>query len=221
MKKIISALLALALAVSLAACSKAAGNESGSEDITNYTAGENSGESEKMLVLYFGSDNTADADLKSEATPYYDGVGATGYLAQHIAEKTGADIEKITPVTDYPSGYNDTVEAAKEEQNNSVYPEFQPLTHNPEDYDVIIIGYPVWWYKMPNIMDSFFNAYDLSGKVIIPFNTHEGSGDSGTYDDIRELEPNATVADGFNVKGSDAGEAEKDLDKWLEVMELV
>ena len=74
---------------------------------------------------------------------------------------------------------------------------------------------------MPNIMDSFFNAYDLSGKVIIPFNTHEGSGDSGTYDDIRELEPDATVADGFNVKGSDAGEAEKDLDKWLEVMELV
>jgi flavodoxin len=91
----------------------------------------------------------------------------------------------------------------------------QKLDVNPEDYDVIFVGYPMWWYQMPMLMYTFFDAYDLSGKTIIPFNTHEGSGDGGTYDDIKELEPNATVLDGFNVRGSSADEADSDLDKWL------
>lgn len=70
-----------------------------------------------------------------------------------------------------------------------------------DQYDIIFIGYPIWWYQMPMILYTFFDEYDLSGKTIIPFNTHEGSGDSGTYQDIQKLEPNATVLDGLAIRG--------------------
>ncbi len=64
---------------------------------------------------------------------------------------------------------------------------------NIADYDTIFIGYPMWWYTFPMIIYTLFDKYDFSGKTIIPFNTHMGSADGGTYDTIRELEPNATV----------------------------
>jgi flavodoxin len=65
------------------------------------------------------------------------------------------------------------------------------------------------------IMYTFFDTYDFSGKTIIPFNTHEGSGDGGTYNEIREFEPDATVYDGLAVRGGSAEKSDEDIDKWL------
>lgn len=217
MKKIIAIFLAVAFAFSLAACS--ASNEENPTTTTLITGttestSENTAD-KKILTIYFSSANTADADAVSSATPDFDGVASTQYLAEYIHGKVGGDIVKLTPVKDYPMSYNDCADAAKKETDSNERPEFQALDINPEDYDVIFVGYPMWWYQMPMLMYTFFDTYDLSGKTIIPFNTHEGSGDGGTYEDIKELEPNATVLDGFNVRGSSADEADSDLDKWL------
>ena len=72
------------------------------------------------------------------------------------------------------------------------------------------------------ILDTFFDAYDFSGVTIVPFNTHAGSEDGGTYDDIKELEPNATVLDGLAIAGSDTGEnsAKKNVEEWLAGLDL-
>ena len=85
-----------------------------------------------------------------------------------------------------------------------------------EGYDRIYIGYPMWWYTFPMIIYTFFDKYDFSGKTIIPFNTHMGSGDGGTYDTIRKLEPKAKVLTGLPVEMRDAenGPA-KAVERWL------
>ena len=85
-----------------------------------------------------------------------------------------------------------------------------------EDYDVIFIGYPMWWYTFPMILYTLFDRYDFSGKTVVPFNTHMGSGDGGTYRTIRELEPDATVLEGLPVEMRDAENgAEERIAKWL------
>lgn len=226
MKKIISVLLCLVLLFSLAACSTGTQNnnadngatsstEATAENISENTA-ENTTNDKKILVIYFSSTNTNDVDIVSSATSKVGSVSSTEYLANYIHEKVGGDIEKLTPVKDYPEGYNETADVAKAERDRDDRPEFKKLSVNPEDYDVIFIGYPMWWYTLPMIYYTFFDEYDFSGKTLIPFNTHEGSADGGTYDEIRQFEPNATVPEGFNVRGTNAGKADGDLDKWLE-----
>lgn len=226
MKKLISVLLVLSITLSLAACSKAKQNSTVEESVDtsqSITASsdnvQDEAEQKKILVIYFSCANTTSSDIVSMATPDFDGLGSTEYLAQYIHEKVGGDIAKITPVKDYPTGYDDTADYAKKERDNDERPQFVELEVNPEDYDVIFVGYPMWWYTLPMIMYTFFDTYDFGGKTIIPFNTHEGSGDGGTYDEIREFEPDATVLDGFNVRGSSADKADKDLDEWLESLE--
>ena len=75
----------------------------------------------------------------------------------------------------------------------------------------------MWWYTIPMVFETFFDKYDFIGKTIIPFNTHEGSGDGGTYDTIRECEPGATVSDGIAIRGGNAGsdDAKNEIDQWL------
>lgn len=217
MKKIITLVLALTLIFTFTACSSNSVKEETTKQTTSAdtTAAENSNTTNKnILTIYFSSANTVDAT--SSATPYFDGVASTEYLAQYINKKVGGDIAKITPVSDYPEDYNGTADAAKVENDKDERPEFQKLDLNPEDYDVIFVGYPMWWYTLPMIMYTFFDTYDFSGKTIIPFNTHEGSGDGGTYDEIKEFEPNATVLEGFNVRGGSADKADGDIDEWLE-----
>ena len=85
-----------------------------------------------------------------------------------------------------------------------------------DDYDVIFVGYPIWCYTLPQVMFTLFDKYDFSGKVIIPFNTHEGSRDCGTYKIIQKLEPNAKVLEGLAIRGFDM-EKNQDavIEKWL------
>ncbi|MBE6742396.1 MAG: flavodoxin [Ruminococcaceae bacterium] len=223
MKKIVALILALTLVFTFTACSAGGGNETTTANTQSTASGTTSAEAEqteetpradkKILTIYFSSANTVDAI--SSATPYFDGVASTEYLAQYINKKVGGDIAKITPVKDYPEDYNGTADAAKVQNDKDERPEFQKLEVNPEDYDVIFVGYPMWWYTLPMIMYTFFDTYDFSGKTVIPFNTHEGSGDGGTYDEIQDFEPNATVLEGFNVRGNSADKADSDLDEWL------
>ncbi|MBR1731984.1 MAG: NAD(P)H-dependent oxidoreductase [Ruminococcus sp.] len=139
----------------------------------------------------------------------------TEYIATKIHDKVGGDLEPIIPEEAYPADYNETADKAKDENDNGARPKFT-LNVNPEDYDVIFIGYPIWWYEMPMILDTFFDSYDFSEKTIIPFNTHAGSGDGGTYEDIKELEPNATVLDGVDIAGSSSkSEIDSAVKEWL------
>ena len=146
---------------------------------------------------------------------YFSETGNTQKLAQEIYEQVGGDFRRIEPVKPYPTGA-DLFDYTEKERDDDARPEFKDLNINLDDYDYIFVGYPMWWYTLPMIMYTFFDTYDFSGKTIIPFNTHEGSGDGGTYETIKEFEPNATVLDGLPIRGGDMSKDQTDTVKeWL------
>lgn len=111
----------------------------------------------------------------------------------------------------FPGEYEPLANHAKEEQDNGVLPVLTSHIGNLDEYDTVFIGYPVWWYTLPQVMLSFFEEYDFSGKTLIPFCTHLGSRSGGTFERIAELEPGTTVRDGFFVSMEDAADAEPDV----------
>lgn len=237
MKRTISLLLALVMTFSLTACgskptetpdtSDTPPAESSSQQPEEQTPTEEQGptdttESGKSLVVYFSMPETTDPDNMTQeeanSTVVIDGevLGNTQYVAYVIQENTGADIFRIEPETPYPTDHDTLVDLAAEEQDNNARPVIKDSIEDLEQYDTIFIGYPNWWGDMPMILYSFFDQYDFSGKTIVPFNTHGGSGFSNTISTIAELEPSAEVnEDGFTVSRNNVQEAEQDIISWL------
>ena len=176
----------------------------------------------KTLVIYFSADNTKDVDAVSSATPMTDGSSSVKWIAEIIHESVGGDIAEIIPSEDYPLGYNELADAAKKEADGDARPAIEPLDIDPEAYDTVFIGYPIWWYKLPMVLETFFDTYDFTGVTIIPFNTHAGSRTGGTYDMIRDREPGANVMDGLAVRGEDAGKdsAKESVTEWIAGLSL-
>lgn len=103
-------------------------------------------------------------------------VGHTARVAAFIAELTGGDSFELLPEIPYPDNYQQTVAIAREELDNNSRPKFKGEIENIKDYDIIFVGGPVWHGAMPMIIRTFYESYDLSGKTIVPFATHAGSG---------------------------------------------
>ena len=239
MKKTLALILAVMMILSLAACGtnntapagnnsqNAANNTENQNSLPENTVpsntapadtpdntGENTETAKKVLIVYFTPANSDTADAVSSATPRVGNVSSTEYVAQLINAKVDADVARIVPTEAYPLAYNASTDKAKQEQNDNVRPEFT-LDVDPEGYDVIFFGYPIWWYHLPMIARTFFEKYDFSGKTIIPYVTHGGSRDGGTFNEIKELEPNATVLEGLAISGQRASNSESDVNKWL------
>src|SRR5699024_1923418 len=127
-------------------------------------------------------------------------TGNTKAVAEIFAEEKNWDIYEIVPeqpYTDADLDYNDSSSRSTVEQNDeNARPAISGSIENIEDFDVIYVGFPIWWGDMPRILYTFFDNYDLSGKTIAPFATSGGSGISGAVESIRELEPEATVTEG-------------------------
>ena len=181
------------------------------------------GSGSNTLVVYFSMPETTNPDENSmteerNSTVIIDGevLGNTQYVAYVIQENTGADLFRIEPEVPYPTDHDTLVDQAAEEQDNGARPAIKDTIENFDQYDTVFVGYPNWWGDMPMILYTFFDTYDFSGKTIIPFNTHGGSGFSNTINTIAELEPNATIyEDGFTVSRNNVQEAEPDILAWL------
>lgn len=161
--------------------------------------------------------------MKKALVLYFSVYGTAKKTAEEIARQTGADLKEIVPAVPYDSDrnhYNSLARLAKKEHDSDA----RPAIKDPiriDDYDTIFIGYPMWWYTFPMIIYTLFDELDFTGKTIVPFNTHMGSGDGGTYETIKKLEPGATVLKGLPVEMSDAekGVPEK-VKKWLASLSL-
>ena len=163
------------------------------------------------LIVYFSrAENIvfdADVDAVTSASINVDEsgnpIGNMRLLAEYISDETGADIFSIRTVETYPTGYRETTDLATEEKNDNARPELASHIDNMKDYDVIYLGYPNWWGTLPMPVASFLEEYDFTGKTIIPFASHEGSGLGSGVSMIKELCPDAVVLDGFAIKGGD------------------
>lgn len=123
--------------------------------------------------------------------------GNTDLLAEIVAEETGGELFRIETVKEYPSAYDEMLTIATEERTNKERPELKTSIENFNTYDVIFVGYPIWWGDMPMAMYTFLESYDWNGKTVIPFNTHEGSGQANTVTTIKGICEGAYVMRAF------------------------
>ncbi len=143
--------------------------------------------------------------------------GNTEIVAEIIAQKVGAKLLKVEPVEEYPQEYDACTAFARKELEADARPEVKSVEINPEEFDEIYVGYPVWWGEMPMPMFTFLEKYDLKGKTLYPFVTHEGSGLSG----VRRLEKatGANVKSGLAIYGHEAQNekvaVERKVERWL------
>ena len=101
------------------------------------------------------------------------------------------------------------------EYQNQARPELKQMLDSIDDYEIIYLGYPNWWNTMPMACFTFLDAYDFSGKTIIPFCTHEGSGLGNSVRDIRKACPSANVLDGYALTGSAVHSSHELIKTWL------
>lgn len=189
-------------------------NENEAKDVLDNSKNENTeGETgeNKKLVAYF----SVAGEVYNVGTV---DVGNTAIMSSYIVDYLKADSFEIVPVKPYTTIYKDLIEVAKEEQRNNARPEIKNKISNFEEYDTIFIGYPIWWGDLPPIVYTFLEEYDFSGKTVIPFNTHEGSGISGTYDRIKNKLSNANVnTNGLALQGkvSRTDDGKSETINWL------
>ena len=142
-------------------------------------------------------------------------IGNTGVIAKKIQELTGSDMFQIKTVKSYPDDYTETTNVARKELKENARPELTETVNDMDLYDVIYLGYPNWCGTMPMAVFTFLESYDFSGKTIIPYCTHEGSGMGSSERDIKKLCPNAKVLSGLAIRGGSVTGADKELANWL------
>ena len=181
--------------------------------------------SPRILIAYVSrageNYNVGVTDPNSASAAYagYIEKGNTQIVAETLAELTGGDLYQITTVEPYPDDYASMLTRAQEELDNNARPELAGELPILDDYDIIMIGYPIWHSATPRPVLTFLENYDLSGKKLIPFNTHEGSGQSGTVSEIAASAPNAEMLEGIAIQGrvaqEDAERTGELLVEWL------
>ena len=162
----------------------------------------------KVLIVFFShaGENYSVGNVK---------VGNTKLIADEIQKRTGGDEFEIVAEKSYDMPYSQLIEIAKEEAKRGEKPAFKGEVKNIEQYDTIFIGGPIWWGTYPQVMFTFFDKYDLNGKIIIPFTTHEGSGLANTVEDVKRAYPKAKVMEGFAVYGHEVRKSMQKVDLWL------
>ena len=176
-------------------------------------AGTKTENSSNTLVIYFSR----------TGEQYTVGVidkGNTAIVAEMIADQTGAELFEVLPEDDhYPMTYDALTDVAKQEQNDNARPAYSGELPDLGGYSTIYIGAPVWWGDWPMIMYTVFENNDFSGKKLIPFSTHEGSGLSGFDKKLQSACPDAEVLKGLAVRGNDAqnrqDKVRESVNSWL------
>jgi len=153
--------------------------------------------------------------MKKVLVTYFTHSGNTKTVAEKICEQLNAELFELKTVDIYPVKYNLVVDQAKKEITNNYRPELLSTKENLNEYDIIVIGYPMWWYTCPMAIFSFLEQYDFKGKTILPFCTHEGSGLSTSVEDIQKSVPSAIVKEGLAIRGSKVKESDANIKAWL------
>lgn len=187
--------------------------------------GDSAAASSNILIAYFSVPETDGVDAVAGASRVVvDGevLGNTQYIAQLIQQQTGGDLFRIETVQEYPGSHDPLLEFAYNERAEGARPELAAQMENLDSYDIIFLGYPNWNADLPMPLYTLLEQTDLSGKTIVPFTTHGGSGFSRTIQTIQELQPNATViSDGLSISRNSVAQAEGDVASWVSGLGLI
>ena len=178
---------------------------------------------QKVLIAYFtwarNKDLSGEVDTTTHASVQVsEGVykGDTEIVAEWIQEDTGGDLFPIKTACRYSSDFNQAVEEGGRELRQNARPELADTVSNIAGYDIVFLGYPVWWRDVPMVLYTFMDRYDLSGKTILPFATHMGGGLGASVKTIKKLEPGASVLDPLLISDYSLSGSKRKVEKWLE-----
>ncbi len=171
----------------------------------------------KCLIAYFSrpGDNYVSGKIVKLK------VGNTEVAAGMIKELTGSKMFHIKPLNAYPEDYTDTTDVAKQELHTDARPQLTDHVEGMDSYEIIFLGYPIWWGTMPMPVVTFLEEYDFSRKTIAPFCTHEGSGLGRSEKDIVKHCPTANIKDGLAIRGGDVRNARSAISEWLHKLEMI
>ena len=155
--------------------------------------------------------------MSKKLVAYFSASGVTAKVAERLSESIGADLHEITPKVRYTDADLDwrdkTSRSSIEMSNPASRPEIERIRDNMKDYDTIYLGFPIWWYIAPTIINTFLESYDLTGKTIVPFATSGGSGMGKTNELLLPSCPGAILAEGCVFK---ADISKQELVAWAE-----
>ena len=216
MKKRIFSILAAALVLSLAACGSTT-DPGPAEDAEQQTAASiqtNPSES---------AGETAAAEPETDGgtlIAYFSWSGNTEQMAQAIRTETGGDLYQIEPAVPYTDDYDALLDIAQQEQAENARPELASPVENWDSYDVIFVGYPNWWSNAPMAVYTFLEAYDFTGKTLIPFNTSASGGFGRSLSGIEESAAGANILDGLALTEGELGNVQGEVSSWLAGLRL-
>ena len=180
-------------------------------------------ESNKILIVYFSrygnTEYPDDVDATTSASIVVDEKGRHGtteYVAELIQQSVGGDMHRIETVMSYTADFDKLREVNHDEMDRDYLPELKESSLDISAYDTVFIGYPVWATSVPQAVLSFLEEYDLSGKTVIPFCTHDGYGAGGSYQVIAEASHAAVSPEGLTIEAKDVPSAEAAVAKWLD-----
>ena len=155
--------------------------------------------------------------MKKALVAYFSATGVTQRIANMLAESIDAKVFEIIPKQMYTKDdldwTNEDSRSSQEMKDRTCRPKIESRVRGLEKYEVVFVGFPIWWYREPSIIDTFVEEHDFDGKVIVPFATSGGSGIDDTYKNIQALAPKAKVERG---KLLEAGVSMEELRKWAE-----
>ena len=152
---------------------------------------------------------------------YFSHSGNTREIANQIHQTMGGDVFEIVSVNSYPANYDNCTEQARKELDSGYKPDLKTKVKDMKSYDLIFIGYPNWWGTFPRPVFTFLSEYDLSGKIVAPFCTHEGSRLGRSVGDISKLCPKSKILEGLAVRGSTVKSAQADVAAWLRKIKVI
>src|SRR4030095_11250143 len=195
-----------------------------------------------LLILCCSSSQMKDVNTKMDSTlrsdkvliVYLSRTNNTKTIAEIIHKNVGGTLVALELEKPYPENYRATVDQVVKENETGYLPPLKTKIDSIQNYDVVFVGFPTWGMKLPPPMKSFLKQYDLSGKIIVPFNTNDGYGIGSSFDTVKELCAKSKILEGFSIKGGtesdgqarltkveNAKDAETKAKKWLREIKVV
>lgn len=231
MRKLIGIGMIVILLAALTACKEeeSSGKESfAAPSVTPQTSEQDSAASQsldqgKVLVAYFSwADNAVlDEDVDAVASPSVVSPGNVQELAGWVQEETGGDLFSIRVTEPYPSDWDACLDRANQERGENARPKLTEQVENLEDYDIVFLGFPNWWYGAPMAVLSFLEENDLSGKQIYLFCSHGTGGLANSVEDIKGVVPDGKFSDNiFDCYEEDASGSQQAIQDWVKELQV-
>ena len=217
MKKVCSILLSMVLLFSLAACSggEPAARENDASEASSSSSEVSSQPASESSETAAAPEEPSSTEAGGTLIAYFSWSGNTEQMAQTIQAEIGGDLFKIEPATPYTDGYDTLLNIAQQEQAEDARPELAAQVENWNNYDVIFVGYPNWWSDAPMAVYTFLEAYDFTGKTLIPFNTSASGGFGRSLSGIEESAAGADILEGLALTEGKLGNVQGEVSSWL------